>query len=826
MRSDGRWWWPGLRSLLRCLRFAFVTFGLGIVLGLLGTGVDALRPLTDRWPALALAAVAAAGALGTRHGIHRSLFARISRTHGELHGANSPIELIYGLAIGTAAFILAQRLAIGLDPSEAIVTAGQSLFVVVAVVAAYGVAGMVSNLWPERKDDFERVQAGAIETIRFRDLPITDPSQDLLSRPSISRQLLDSCIGFRDQSLTVIALEGRVGAGKSTVVGLTRRLMADLGVLSAQFSAMEVTSGRLNAVVRSKIQGAVRARYAVIDVRGAISTHYRFLRPVAGVASVALPEFPETRPAFGSLGDTLSRIKPPIVVFVEDVDSLRGPEVLDLIAGLATLELPNGFVFVLVYDRARVMSSLATNVSDANAYLRASIRGVVLVPDPPADTLLREIDRMIDEVADQHDLKVAPPKDASPLLPSDWRALFPTLRDAKHLADTFADRLSTLAGEVSPWDLLLATALDLVAPQVLSEVNENPSLWLVNLPANDALRAAFNQTPDAEKSTQRDQRLAELVGDARQRRPVTAIVANLFPQNPDPGRAKADSRMVDHGYFQKYRERRVAPTVAPDVEIAALVARVNAAEGPEAHRIFVEGVLASTTRLDLLSKLVLRAEAFAPEVRRPVVLGCAALSDRLSDQHPFFDFDEFDRARALVFSLLELGRDDVYWQESTIYSAIRASSALEFARGLLIFSTPERNRILSRFEAFDQAKLAQVFIETLISLLAAGYSPFVSEPRTAPFILGRLGDPVKAAEWALKFDAIDAVLKGHLAATFDDTPGAVVFEDVSKEYDLAVLKRGLPTDRPLTAAESQLANLVLIPKPKRRRPTKPSEGAA
>jgi hypothetical protein len=231
---------------------------------------------------LALVAVAAAGALGTRHGIHQSLFARISRTHGELHGANSPIELIYGLAIGAAAFVLAQRLALGLGPREAAITAGQSLLVVVAVVVAYGTAGMVSNLWPERKDDFELVRAGDIETIRFRDLPITDPSQDLLSRSSISRQLLESCIGFRDQSITVIALEGRAGVGKSTVVGLTHRLMVDRGILTAGLSAMEATNGRLNSVVRSRIERAVQARYAVIDVRGALSTYYRFLRPVAG----------------------------------------------------------------------------------------------------------------------------------------------------------------------------------------------------------------------------------------------------------------------------------------------------------------------------------------------------------------------------------------------------------------------------------------------------------------------------------------------------------------------------------------------------------------
>ena len=95
MLSKGRWLWPGLRSFLRCLRFAVAAFVIGLVLGLLGTGVDLVRPLTDRWPLLAVGAIAAAAAMGTRHGIDRSLFARISRTHRELHGSNSPIELSF-----------------------------------------------------------------------------------------------------------------------------------------------------------------------------------------------------------------------------------------------------------------------------------------------------------------------------------------------------------------------------------------------------------------------------------------------------------------------------------------------------------------------------------------------------------------------------------------------------------------------------------------------------------------------------------------------------------------------------------------------------------
>ena len=701
MIVKGHWWWPGLRSFLRSLRFGVVALGLGLVLGFLGTGVDALRPLTDRWETLAVVAIATAGALGTRQAIGWTLFLRLSRTHQELNGANSPIELIYHLAVGAAAFTLAQRLALGVPPAQAAATSIQSLLVVVALAVAYVAGGVVSGLWPERRDDFERVPTGGSETIRFRDEPITRPSQDLLGRGRLSGQLVESCIGTGDRRVAVLALEGSTGAGKSSLVNMTRYQMTGLGILHAAFPASIATNGRLRGVAKSSIERVVQSRYAFIDIRGSIANYYRLLRPIAGVAAVALPELQEPRTVNRALLETLSRIKTPVVLFVDDVDRLTGPEILELLAGISTLDLPLNLVFVLVYDRNQVVSSLSSSVPDASAYLRASVGVVIHVPDPPADVVYRELGRLVDVAAAQHKLKVEPERGAGQLLPSDWSALFPTLHDVKHLANAFADRLSMLAGEIYTWDLLLATALDLVVPQVLTEVKENPAIWLVSVPIDDQLGASVDKTLQRDRLTLRTQRLAELVGDVRPRRQVEAFVDNLFPPQVDPGRAKADARMVDYDSFVKYREQRVAPTVAPDIEIAALLARVNAAGGSNAEGTFVDGILASTRRLDLLSRLVLRAEAFAPEVRRSVVIGCAALSARLSQERLLVDVNEFERAQALVFSLLELGREDVSWQESTIDSAIRASSALEFARALITQSQPYQNRILSRIRCLS-----------------------------------------------------------------------------------------------------------------------------
>jgi hypothetical protein len=631
----------------------------------------------------------------------------------------------------------------------------------------------------------------------------------VLERGPIVATLVEAIRDLSEAAPGFVSLEGEWGSGKSSVVALARlSLRADPDNHVAEvFSGFHfATTDRLVDALASTIERALLDRYATFDAARTFRTYYKTFRPViAPTLPFGLPDpIEDRRSAKERLEGMLESVQRPIVIFLEDLDRLRGADILTLLGAVQLLGTIRGFVFVLVLDRERCSWQLKDIVPDPDDYLRKSIHVAIPLPEAAPHILGAQFDKMLDAVVEARQVIFEMPIGVS-LQREDWFHLAPTMRHQKQLVNIYSTTLKLLGGEINAFDALVANALDQAAPEILDMVAADPWPWLDSLPQPQAIAAAFRYTSRTDRTEERKKALARLSLTRVTLDQAKPFIEALFPDSRSSADAQALQRMSEWEYFRRYRERAVSSAFLPDAIVQSVIRDANAAGSAGAQDLVKGAVLASEGRLALINKLIVRAADLDPGVRLPVILAISAMSHRLQRERNYFEPTESERARALIFQVLELERDDPSKQQAWMDAAIQSSSSLDFADDLVLFATAARNQILTSFSAFDQRRLVTVLTETIRRRIEDGYNPFKDEPKAAPRILAALRDPKAAARHAVSLDGVARVLDSvRPYGLGGDRLDAIQWDQLRAAFDWKILRDGLPKDRDLTTLEQLL----------------------
>jgi hypothetical protein len=766
----------------------------GYVAGVFSIGLELVAVVRDDFPQLTFLAVLAGGALGATQPTSESLLVRIERTHRELPDAITGPSALLSAAVGLAAFVVAAVLAHGDGPTLAVLRGLQLVLAFVAVVSTSAASSMLAGLVrarrkPRRSND----ETTGTESSYFDDAPIASRGNDRLDRQAAVDSLVDAIVGLRAASPGYVALEGRYGAGKSSVIAISREALTERGLISAAYSAFHSISvsiasdGLVSAVERS-----LNERYATVALGQSFRTYYESLRPVVGTSlPIALPSLPRPDSPRRRLEKRLRNVPSPIAVFVEDLDRLEGGEILALLGSVQVIFGGlNQFVVVFAYDGDVLARQLERLVADAGEHIvkAANVRVVVAPPKEAAlATLLAE---MVDGVVAARGAAFTDrPGQAVP-----FRAavrLLETVRNAKAAANTFSVALLELDREVDAFDLLLGVVLERMVPTLLDAIDDNRAAWLEGLGFEEGMRAAFD--PDRVGQDVREVRrdaIRKLVETESARRATGEITEWLFPDNADPADLRRGQRLGHLEYFTRFRHRTLDPGAIRDRGVTAVIEAVNGAKIAEVPEAFAQGLATATDQLGLLSKLTLRVQEIRTDARLPTAIGIAQKSRDLPFGASSWEPAIGDEAARLIAELIVTTRsDDRPWHADAIPKVFAACASLFFARRLApILAARDHGAGPVPDEDPYSAENLRISLATAVrTAISAGSDPFQTEPGYAPYIVAAIADPMAAAEFAADRHRVSEVV----AAYQDPSTHAVDWDKLAAAYDLDRLAAGI-----------------------------------
>lgn len=171
------------------------------------------------------------------------------------------------------------------------------------------------------------------------------------------------------------------------------------------------------------------------------------------------------------LADTLSRLKSPVVVLIDDIDRLGQREVQDIFRLVRlTANFPN-IVYMLTFDRARVESALEEDGMSGRSYLEKIIQAVWDVPVAPRHMLLNQLSETLDESLEEigefyyFDVSRWPDTLAEIIFP-----LIRNMRDVKRFAASALVTVVAVQDQVDLGDILALEAIRVFLPDVFAAI--------------------------------------------------------------------------------------------------------------------------------------------------------------------------------------------------------------------------------------------------------------------------------------------------------------------------------------------------------------------
>ncbi|MEW1567445.1 P-loop NTPase fold protein [Streptomyces sp. NPDC093509] len=326
----------------------------------------------------------------------------------------------------------------------------------------------------------------SISSLLGGDDPIEEASEDLLQRAGLADAFAAEIRRTCAQHGAVVALTGKWGSGKTSLLNLTASALEALDdVQVVKFNPwffsgtdqlmrffFDELAGQLRDErrLKDKLKSAGRV---VAERLGRYSSALSPLKFVPGAGAVLEGTSAVAAGASKLLGEEqesihqqraaltalLADLPGRIVVFVDDIDRLSQQEIRDLFRLVRlTGSFPN-IVYVLCFDRSVVEMALTDGAVEGAAYLEKIVKMAMDVPPLPTQALAPVITRGLDQALDGIDTGPLdegrwPDMFAQVILP-----MFSTIRDVKRYLASVPLTVRSLRSEVTLVDVLALESL-------------------------------------------------------------------------------------------------------------------------------------------------------------------------------------------------------------------------------------------------------------------------------------------------------------------------------------------------------------------------------
>lgn len=372
---------------------------------------------------------------------------------------------------------------------------------------------------------------------RNPDAPIQSLPDDKLGRADFARTLAEDVRGAPRRGGFVIALTGRWGEGKTSVINLMiDELKGEVDVVHFNpwlFSGTEQLVEHFFDELSSQLRETGRER--LNEVAGALDAYRRVVAPLTIVpglgelvrssrdvaekvgGAIGIPT-PSARVRAKQVAEQLRKLDRRILVVVDDLDRLRRDEMVDVMRLVRLVgDFPN-LVYILAFDRPRVEEALGDGQQErGQAYLEKIVQVIHRLPetDPAALSKLleAELSAALGDVRERFNHE-----HFANLFSAGTRDLFATVRDIHRYTNTLPATVALVGDEVELADVLSLEAIRVFLPDSFDRLVE----------AKHALTSVGNQMTGQATRQVRQQ-------FPRRLRPLCRIVSEHSAQQLDHG---------------------------------------------------------------------------------------------------------------------------------------------------------------------------------------------------------------------------------------------------------------------------------------------------
>lgn len=320
------------------------------------------------------------------------------------------------------------------------------------------------------------------------DNPILDSTADLLGRAGIAESFAGQVLALDASEGAAVGVFGPWGSGKTSFINLARRTFEseDVPVLDFNpwmFSGAEQLVGRFF----SELSAEMGEENGLSEIGEAFRKFGAAFNAVAGVASalLAVPQIgeivkniteaanatahPESIVALRKkIESTLRQRDSRVIVFLDDVDRLSGPEIREVFKLVRlTASFPN-LVYIVACDRRRVEKALKERGLPGRDYLEKIIQFPFNLPETPRSAIREEAHAAIDSIKTRGPFDVGRHSDIFLRI---VEPLLQTMRDIRRYEIAVRSATENLEGRVELADVFGLEAVRLFLPDVFRRVH-------------------------------------------------------------------------------------------------------------------------------------------------------------------------------------------------------------------------------------------------------------------------------------------------------------------------------------------------------------------
>jgi len=627
-----------------------------------------------------------------------------------------------------------------------------------SVVISFGVFVVftyILAIFPLIKEELKKYcnhEVAPIEQIKlFSDEPINDEMDDLIGRRNFANALKDHIYNLSFGESFVMALYGRWGEGKTSILNLLKKeIKKETHLLVYEFDPWYF--GDDNALTANFYYGLndlLREHYYLSKkIKNALKFYPEIL--FKGFALRFHKSAAEDRPLEikNDIEKFIASIDKRVLVVIDDIDRLQKEQILAVFQLIKLTSQIKNMVFLLSFDPSKVADAIKNDreMKDPQSYIEKIVQLPINIPmtdqsmidkfiyySYPGTGSQSEIDKLFDRLK----IDEAKRKDFDDqfglIYQSEIKQILSTYRAAKRYLNSIFFRLPPIIGEVYLYDFFIVEIFQTFFPEIYGDMKNAPwyyvSKWSLEVMIHSPL-----PTDDKKRYQAIKEHIEKLIGtNAKSKNVIVSLLGCIFPEvkkafsDSEYGRNYGSWADVSEDYrmkhriahldcFLKYFMLGVREGVIPDAEFDAMVKLWKEAKSleDEMKKSLFEKYQKEFKLIDVLQRLKLYSEAIDGQLVLPLIKTLYKNCSKFSRDGDMWD-TEYDQAEMLIIRLIEknsaIDNKNIH---DVLQEVVNNSERFDLASAIVLFSNADRNSSLYRiYNNVNIDKLRDVLAERL-----------------------------------------------------------------------------------------------------------------